>query len=191
VPGFSNLSTAAQFEVEYLLPLVYRVFDVRQECARLNRADPGRIPDWILSELGAIERLGAERLDGQKDRAEAATPSLASRSGSVDQCLQLMLDLRDQRMDAGKFSGTYGVRRRQYDEMLQKAEISLRVKSDAWSKYGWGGGGGGRGGRNWPKDPWKEDPQQAGAPAPAQATAKGGKGKNGRGGKGKGRGGRA
>jgi hypothetical protein len=65
VSGWSHLSDPAKYETEYLLPMIIgRLYDVRFELDRVNRAAPGRIPAGILEEVGRMFELGRERLAG-------------------------------------------------------------------------------------------------------------------------------
>eukprot|EP01050_Picozoa_sp_SAG11_P053409 SAG11_NODE_31511_length_291_cov_0.812500_1_plen_84_part_10 len=84
-----------------------------------------------MAELDAMEILGRERLDGQTDRAKSASRH-KSRAMGIDQVLQLMLDLRDERMDAREFEGTYGEARRLYTSTYRRTEAALRVKTDVY-----------------------------------------------------------
>ena len=137
--GFDKLSVAAQYELEYVAPILGRVNDVREELARLNRHSRGRIPEAVLAELDAILDLGDERYQGNRDRARAAAGH-RSRGHGVDQALQLMLDVRDDRIDEGEFTGRYGAQRRAQSDRIRRAEASLQAKAWALASTGWGRG---------------------------------------------------
>lgn len=194
VAGWSSLAIAAQYELEYLLPIVGRVYDVLVECSAANRHDPGRVPSGILGELRAIVEFGQERVDGQLDRARIASGH-GSRGHTVDIALANMLDLRDDRLDRGEFQGSYGKKKRQMADKVRAAEITLRARSAAAGMWGGssGGRGRGRGGGSTSTNLWGDWPSGGGggghrqpaaanggsatagatAPAPAPAAGKG------------------
>eukprot|EP01051_Picozoa_sp_SAG22_P023836 SAG22_NODE_6326_length_870_cov_1.203632_1_plen_128_part_10 len=89
MPGWANLATAAQYELEYLLPLVGRIRDVLDECAAANRHAPGRVSAGILAELRAMVELGSERIEGQMDRARIASGHGSRGHSGKRQCCTL------------------------------------------------------------------------------------------------------
>ena len=171
IVGFDQLSQAAQFEVEYLYPLVGRLYDLRGALRSLERDQPGRIPPDILREVAAMYDLGNERVDGQRERAKAAS-NRSTEGFTVDHALSLMLELRDARMERHEFEGTFGEAKKRFAERVRYA----RVKVEA-SAAGYAIAKGGK--KKW--SAWKpQDSQPPDAAEGSEAAAGGGKGGGGR-----------
>ena len=138
-PGFDSLTPAAQREVEYLHPLVGRVHDVYAALASHNQrvAGASRVPPAVFDELNAMFSFGLERLDGQRDRARAASGQ-GSGGMDVQASLDLMQQLRDERMDAHEFGGTYGQARQRIATMYAYQHMRARVNQQVWRGSGRG-----------------------------------------------------
>ena len=200
ITGWSQLAVPAQYETEYLLPIVGRLYDVQRELERLNRNSPGRIPGGIIEEIGRMHELGRERLEGNIDRARTAAGQ-KSRGWSLDLALGAMLDQRDARIDRGQFRGAYGRKKKKMSDRIRVHEETYAAKAAFWATRGgnrgqqFRGQGGGNfrgqtGEQQWiAEDAWAADQAAARGGAPAGAAAIRG-GRRGGGGRGTGQGGR-
>jgi hypothetical protein len=193
ITGWSQLAVPAQYETEYLLPIVGRLYDVQRELERLNRNSPGRIPGGIIEEISRMHELGRERLEGNIDRARTAAGQ-KSRGWSLDLALGAMLDQRDARIDRGQFRGAYGRKKKKMSDRIRVHEETFAAKAAFWSTKGgnrgqqFRGQGGGNfrgqsGEQQWiAEDAWAANQAAArGGAAAGAAAARGGRGGGGRG----------
>jgi hypothetical protein len=143
VPGWKSLSLSAQYELEYWHPITGRIHDVFCALQAHNASVPAqfRVGSGVLEELNEMFILGEERIDGQKDRARAAAGE-SSGGFDVEAALDLLLQLRDERMDRHEFGGTYGAARERIANLYAYQKLRQRVSRQVWRG---GGGGAGRG----------------------------------------------
>eukprot|EP01052_Picozoa_sp_SAG31_P035351 SAG31_NODE_4254_length_3414_cov_5.296833_2_plen_443_part_00 len=183
IPGFSDLTPACQFEVEYVYPVAARLHDILRELMAVEGGEPGRIPGYIAAEIRGCYDLLEERIDGQMERAKCASGK-STEGFTLDAALAIMLELRDARMESGAFrEGAFGKAKQETAKRVRLARAKLRASRQAFQAEGRKGGG------RW-KSKWKskqaneESPSEA-AESDAESKKEGGKPS---GGKGRGRG---